>query len=299
MSQAALRWSTVLKITLLCTLMGLPQAHAQDAAQTLKARYGALEQKLTHNPFNRPLVLLSSEYPNGLKGEVYAVVEYPFDVVNSQLGEIKHWCDILILHQNVKRCINANTSAGQTLQLSIGQKSNSSLADAYPFTFLYTAAASNADYLNILLKAAEGPLDTRLFRIELEAVPLDAQRSFLHLSYSYTYGLSARLAMVGYLATTGHNKVGFSIVGQNTSGESVYVGNTLGVIERNTMRYYLAIDAYLATLLVPPPAQQEQRLRAWHAAVERYPQQLHELELGPYLKMKREEIQRQQIILLK
>ncbi|MDT4876423.1 hypothetical protein FQZ97_1118590 [compost metagenome] len=93
------------------------------------------------------------------------------------------------------------------------------------------------------LEAEDGPLGTRRYRIKLEAVALDERRSFLHLSYSYAYGLAARLATQAYLATLGRNKVGFSIVAHDAEGQPVYIGGMRGVIERNTMRYYLAIEA--------------------------------------------------------
>jgi len=47
-------------------------------------------------------------------------------------------------------------------------------------------------------------------------------------------------------------------------------------------------------LPAPPQAQLEKRLRDWFAAVERYPRQLHEMEQGEYLEMKRKEYLRQQ-----
>jgi hypothetical protein len=65
------------------------------------------------------------------------------------------------------------------------------------------------------------------------------------------------------------------------------------VVERNTMRYFLAIDAYLAALAVPPAERLETRLAGWYAGVERFPVQLHELERDEYLAMKRKEVRRQ------
>jgi hypothetical protein len=99
--------------------------------------------------------------------------------------------------------------------------------------------------------------------------------------------------MQGYLATIGRDKVGFTIVGHTTAGQPEYGGGTRGVVERNTMRYYLAIEAYLAALSAPPAEQLEKRLAIWYASVERYPAQLHELERDEYLAMKRKETQRQ------
>jgi len=65
-------------------------------------------------------------------------------------------------------------------------------------------------------------------------------------------------------------------------------------VERNAMRYYLAIEAYLGSLSVPVAEQLDWRLRAWFAATDRFALQLHELDEGDYLAMKRSEVQRQQ-----
>jgi len=99
--------------------------------------------------------------------------------------------------------------------------------------------------------------------------------------------------MQGYLATVGREKVGFTVVGRQSDGRPVYVDNVRGVVERNAMRYYLAIDAYLGSLVAPQAERQERRLVEWFDGTERYPRQLHELERDEYLAMKRGEIQRQ------
>ncbi|MOA55457.1 hypothetical protein D3C78_1792510 [compost metagenome] len=66
------------------------------------------------------------------------------------------------------------------------------------------------------------------------------------------------------------------------------------VVERNTMRYYLAIEAFLGALSAAPAEQRERRLELWHAGARRYPQQLQSPTSDAYLTMKRKEIQRQQ-----
>ncbi|WP_342245730.1 hypothetical protein [Pseudomonas sp. OTU5201] len=291
--------SALFWVAVLFTLLGAsPVALAEDPAQLLRARHLALVDELASNPFSRPLYLESRETKDTLEGEIYALVEQPFAVVDPSLQGIGHWCDILILHVNVKGCRNASPQGDSALSLSVGRKFEQPLADAYQFEFRYQVVASTPDYVHVQLTAPVGPMDTRDYRIALEVVGIDAQRSFLHLSYSYAFGLAARMAMQGYLATTGRDKVGFSIIGRNAQGQPVYVGSTLGVVERNTMRYYLAIEAYLGALSAPAPDRLEQRLKAWHVAVERYPLQLHDLELGEYLDMKRKEIRRQQAVVV-
>ena len=97
-----------------------------------------------------------------------------------------------------------------------------------------------------------------------------------------------------YLGTIGRYKVGFTVAGTQPDGQPLHIGGMRGVAERNTMRYYLAIEAFLGAVSAPPQERLEQRLREWFAANERYPQQLHEMEQAEYLAMKRKEYSRQQ-----
>jgi hypothetical protein len=81
-------------------------------------------------------------------------------------------------------------------------------------------------------------------------------------------------------------------VDRTPEGRPVYVGGVRGVVERNTIRYYLALEAYLGTLDTPAAERMEKRLRAFHAGLERYPLQLRELELAEYLEIKRRDASR-------
>ncbi len=266
-------------------------ASAQDAA-TLKSRHGALQEKLAVNQFGRPLVLESKESSDDLKGDVYAVVEHPFATVQQALQSSEHWCDILILHLNVKRC-RTGSGPGKTLSLNVGRKFDQPIEDAYALEFAYRLVATTPDYLQVQLTAEDGPLSTKNYRIVVEAAPVDAKRSVVHMSYSYGYGFTARMAMKTYLATIGSQKVGFTILDKK-DGKPVYQGGVLGLLERNTMRYYLAIDSYLAAYALPAADQVEKRIREWYTSTERYAEQLHEMDQSEYLEMKRKEIRRQQ-----
>jgi hypothetical protein len=266
-------------------------ASAQDAA-TLRARHAALQDKFANNQFGRPLVLESVETSGDLKGDVYAVVDHPFPMVQQALQSADHWCDILILHLNVKRC-RASGAGAKTINLSVGRKFDQPIEDAYQLNFAYRVVAATNDYLQVLLTADEGPLSTKNYRIQVEVVPVDAKRSVVHMSYAYGYGFAARMAMQTYLATLGSAKVGFTILDRK-DGKPVYQTGVLGLLERNTMRYYLAIDAYLSAYSLPAGEQFEKRIREWYASTERYAAQLHEMEQNEYLDMKRKEMRRQQ-----
>lgn len=268
-------------------------AMASAPADVLRTKYSALAAQLANNPFQRPLHLESTQTSGDLKGEVYAIVDHPFPTIDAALKGADVWCDILILHLNVKHCQASGGAPASKLAVSIGRKHDQPLSDAYRVDFAYQLASSTSDYFEVFLGAKDGPMGTSNYRIVVEVAQLDSRRSFMHMSYSYSYGFAARMAMQGYLGTLGRGKVGFSVVGQKPDGQPVYVDNVRGVIERNTMRYYLAIDTYLASLSAPAPERQERRLRDWFAATERYARQLHEMDQDDYLAMKRKEIARQ------
>lgn len=263
---------------------------AQDAG-SLRARHALLKDRLADNQFRRPLILESAQSASDLRGDVFSVVEHPFRTVKQALQSVDHWCDILILHLNVKHC--KATPGTSRLSLAIGKKHDQRVEDAFKLEFAYRVAATTADYLQLRLNADAGPFGTKNYRIQLQAVPLDARRSFIHMSYSYGYGFAARTAMKAYLATIGREKVGFSIVDRQPDGRPVYVRNVLGLVERNAMRYYLAIEAYLGAYALPAPDQVEKRVQDWYASTERYATQLHELQRREYVEMKRREIRRQ------
>jgi hypothetical protein len=278
-------------------LAGAGAARAQDApasvpasapatgAAALHAKFDALQDKLAHNAYGRPLVLQSTQSSDRLEGEVYARVDQPYPMVQKALQGTDNWCGILILHLNVKMC-HAQPAG---LDMALGRKYDQPVDDAYKLHFDYKLPADGADYLRAELTSADGPLGTKDYRIAVEAAPLDAGHTMLHMSYAYGFGFAAKVAMNAYLSTAGSAKVGFSSTGKDADGQPKFVGGVRGLVERNTMRYYLAIDDFVAA---PAPGQLEQRLNTWFDATERYPRQLHEVEKNDYLVMKREEARR-------
>lgn len=281
---AAARWLVALALAV------AGATASADGAQALRERHQALRAELAKNAFGRPIHLDSRENAAELRGDAHAVVEHPFDTLRSALQRPEAWCDILILVFNIKQC---ETAGPGRLVVSIGRKHEQPAAQAHTVEFRFVVASGTAEHLRVELSADSGPLGTRDYRIALAAIPLERERSFMHLGYSYNSGVAGRLAMKTYLATVGRDKVGFSVVGRQPDGAPLYVTGMRGVIERNTMRYYLAIDSYLDSLAAPPAQQLEKRLADWFDATERYPQQLHEMERADYLAMKRKEAKRE------
>jgi len=275
-------------------LAGLARAEPPrpDPAADLRAKYEQYRGSLGRNDFGKPLHLLSTEDAGSNTGEVYAVVEMPFATVATGFANAAQWCDVLILPFNTKHCRAAVEGGNTLLLVRIGRKSAQPAEDAYRLDFRYQADTRSTDYFRSTLDSPKGPLGTHDYRIALEAIALDAQRTFIHFSYSYGFGTVSRLAMAAYLGTAGSGKVGFTVTGKDAAGRPVYVGGMRGATERNAMRYFLAIEAYLASLSMPEQGRVSRRLADWFAATERYPRQLHEMDRGEYLAMKEKETKR-------
>ena len=129
----SLRWLPV--FVLICGVwFGAGKSFAAEpdmSAVPLRAKYTELGKQLRNNQFQRALYLDSAESSHDLKGEIYAVVDYPFAAVNGALNNPAHWCDVLILHINIKYCHASSDNAGTVLTVNLGKKYDQPLADAY------------------------------------------------------------------------------------------------------------------------------------------------------------------------
>ncbi|MBT2321495.1 hypothetical protein J7E62_03860 [Variovorax paradoxus] len=269
-------------------------AIAQEAgsAQALRALHQKLAGQLARSPLNRPLHLESAETQDGLQGDVYAVVDHPLEHVRAALANASQWCDMLILHINNRRCRVARGPDGDVLTLSVVRRYDMPVEQAFELPFVHRTASATRDYLAVDLSAESGPLGTSRYRVMLEATPLGARQTFLHFGYAYEHNMMARYATMAYLATFGSHKVGFTVVGKTPDGRPEYIRGLRGLVERNAMRYFFTLDAYLAGLDAPAPKRAEKRLNYWFQSIERYPAQLHEIDLATYLAHKREDRQR-------
>lgn len=289
------RHFVLLLLPLLLSLAGGSRAAPATPAAELRARFDAVSAQPALRISERPLYLRSTEAAGRLEGEVYALVEHPYAELRSALADADAWCSILILHLNVKYCRAAGGRAGPVLDVGLGRKFDQPLTALHWLRFDFRAASAGDEHLRLELQAPEGPLGTQDYRITVEAAPFDAGRSVLHLRYAYAYGAMARMAMQTYLATLGRDKPGFSIVGRDADGRPLRVEGLRGVLERNALRYHLAIEAFLGARALPAAQQPRQRLHDWFSATERYPEQLHELDRDTYVAIKLRELRRQAV----
>lgn len=286
-------WALILLSLVLCCSLACAADTEPTGERALLAKYASIKSKLDNNQFGAPIFLESKEGQDSVRVDMYGVFHYPFETVREALQSPAAWCEITPLHINIKACIYKTVKQQTQLTLYSGRKYFQPPSDAYPLKLSFHVAASEPRYLELALSGDEGPFSTRDHRIGVNAVPLEGG-TFLHFSYSYSHGTMARMAIKTYFATLGRDKVGFTLVGED--GKQSYIDGVRGAVERNTMRYYLALQTYLDTLKYPETQRFEQRINRWYDLTAKYPRQLKEIDKPAYLSNKKQERAQQEAL---
>ena len=260
----------------------------QADRQQLLRDFGDVRQDRAKNIFSEPLFIRSDGAGDSFSADIYAVLPHPFADVRGALARADEWCRFVLLNQNVKACTWRPGEEGERLSLFVGRKFYQSPQEAYRVDGAFEVRAAGKDYLRVTLRAAEGPLGTQDYRISVQAAPVE-QGTLVRLSWGYEDSWRSRMATSTYLATLGRDKVGFTVIGEDRFGRPEYVQGVRGMIERNAMRYYLALRAYLETDDLPERQRLEASMAEWYRLVAAHARQLHELERDEYLNNKRRE----------
>ena len=276
---------------LACLLLGMLGAQAlaqEDSAQALADRYQALRTELASNALGLPLRIESLEQEDLVQGQVYAFLEQPFDALQSRITAPQQWCGLALLHMNISACTSAQPPAQDWITFYSAGKSYATPERSYPLRFHFQTLQASADHVQLLLQAESGPFGTSDYRITVAAIPVP-QGSFLRMTYAFRSSGLSRMATQAYLSTLGRDKVGFTVLGRLPDGSPDYIRGMRAVIERNVVRYYFALQAYMESQDVAPAQQFAHASERWFALAERYPLQLHDLERAQYLDIKQRE----------
>ncbi len=294
--------STSWAVTVLLAVCAMGCVRAQSADPDpggMQRLYQSMRPRMAQSPFRRALVLDSSEAPGPTSGDIYAVMDVALERLALVNRDPVRWCEILLLLSNSKNCAVSTSDGAPTLLLRMGTKGPQALASTTPLDFRFSSSAAQAPVVETLLNATTGPMGTKDGTLSLRAIALGADKSFIHLHYSYRSSLAGRMATEVYLQTLGRGKVGFSAeqaapgeAGQPVAG--ALVGGVRGIIERNTMRYFLGLRCALQFASNEVPGQRFGLMApCWYDETERYALQLHEMPRQDYLDMKREEYARE------
>ena len=263
--------------------------------ESLIDKYHKIEKELKKSSSAIPFYLESSMSQNGSHVDIYGTIKYPFDIVKNGLQLPTNWCDIVLLHTEVRACTYKKVNDTWLLTLYNVKKFQDPLGDAYQMKFEYRIT-QQLGFFAISLSAPEGPFSTKDHQIGLEVLPLDEGRTFIHLRYSLRYSPLGYFLMKSYYSIFGGGRIGFSVIGKDRDGNPVYVGGLRGAIESDVLRYYLAILAYMDTLKIPIEQRFEKRISQWYDLTTRYKRQLFKMEKEEYLTYKRQD-QESQLIL--
>ncbi len=259
----------------------------------LFAKRESLSDRLTNNPYDRHLYIESEDLGNRVRSEVFAEVKSGLADFSSVLQNEAQWCNIFLLSVYSKYC-QARTEAtnGSIVSVYIGDKNYQELDSAQVLNFRFKLIKSSDRYFDVILQSPSGPYGTSNYQMHLEGVSVGENITFVHLTYAYSYNFLSKIAMDAYLATIGSGKVGFTQISGVGDSEKHYIAGARGVLERNAMRYFLAVEAFIAAQNMPANLQQEAWLNNWYSAAQHYPRQLHDFDLQTYLDIKRREFRR-------
>jgi hypothetical protein len=266
---------------------------ADGPRAALLAQYQRILPQLIRNSFGVPVFVRSTDDSDVLSADVFGLIDQPLETVAETLGQPRAWCQFVPLTLNVKACTYRQRASDVWLTLFMGRKYYEPPEKAYQVRYRFTSDRSHDGLFRVALYGGDGPLGTEDYRIDVEATTVGAG-TLVRIRCSYRPSTRSRWATAVYLATLGRDKVGFSRMGVDVDGKPLLVGGVRGIIERNVVRYYLALVTILDTRTVPLEGRFEARIRRWFDLTERYRAQLHELERTEYLRAKRREHRNQE-----
>jgi len=257
--------------------------------KSLLSQYHTLKESLESNQYGASVYIQSDFQEDNATGEVFALIDNDFNSVVDALSSPDHWCDVVLLHINIKGCdVNSNINSESNLTLYVGRRYFQTPDQAHEMRYQFNNVSSSSDYLHVNLTAGDGPLGTSDYLLTFEVIPFDESSSFIHFKYSYSYGFMAKLALDGYLATIGRNKVGFTVTEYDDSNNPVYVKGLQGIVERNSMRYFIAIRSFLDTSYLNRE-QWDNRVQHWYQLARRFERQFIEIREREYIDTKSKE----------
>ena len=163
----------LLALAALFTFLG--SVHAQNAT-TLETKYRQLQNKLANNQFGQPVYMDSSQQSNTISGDIYSVVNYPYSTVRTALDTPTEWCEVLMLHLNIKYC---RALGKNKVEVYAGTKKPQPLKNAYKMTYNFKPVINDDRYMQIIMDAKSGPVGTSDYYMMMEAIPLKDNRTFI------------------------------------------------------------------------------------------------------------------------
>lgn len=275
-------------------LMGLP-GHAladtsnSDPAEAMRALYERAKNTLDNPSPEKPFYLQATNTKETESGEAAVYLPLSLNDVESALGTLSNWCDILPLHINVKSC--TYNLAGDQMTLYMGRKHYQTPDEAFELVYSFNTVSAD-NYFAAIAHADEGPLSTSDYQIILEFTNIDG-KTFGRIYVANHQSWISRKGMDVYLSTLGKDKQGIEVIDHDAQGKPIYSSGAKGVAERNLVRYYLAFMTFFERRSEGDGEKRyEAQLHDWFASTEQF-SQLYEMTETEYLDSKHRERQNQ------
>jgi hypothetical protein len=261
-----------------------------DGPPSLPGVYEKWKECLAHGtPFGVPLRVESVDRDGRIVGKVYGLFDEDMEDLAKIFCDPVSWGEIAILHLNVKGFAARSGQGKGEIILYVGRKYYQPLARAHQLRFRHEVETIGGNALQISLTGDQGACGGRNDRLRLEALSVGPGQSFVCITYACELDVLATMMVSGYFRTLGRKKIGFTVVGVDKKGCPIHVRGLRGLLERNAMRYYLAVRAYLDTRHVPEEDRFEKRLNRWFDLTEGHHAQLYEYDRAYYLACKKKE----------
>jgi len=231
-----------------------------------------------------PLAVVSQLEEDLARVAISATIPVEFDQLRAFYRDDSNWCHGFIANIYVKACYKK----GDLVRIFYDNNdAYQELSSAFRFDYRIEGQSLDANELLISLVAESGPLGSKDYRLRIEAQATTDNQSNIRLVYQSRYGFVARSALFIYLKTLGSGKIGFS---HEPNGQPVK--GIRGILERNAMRYLLALCAYFANR--NPLKTLQDTLKNWHDYARVFNKELQEIDWIDYQKLKLQEYQDQQ-----
>ena len=252
----------------------------------------ALAKPILDNPtVDKPFYLHAEVVKRRQIGEAALYFEQPFKEISRSLSKLGNWCEVLLLHLNTKACTHSRRERDKTLTIYLGRKFYQDPDDAFVMTYDFETE-KDKDYFSALITAEDGPLGTSDYRIHFEVALIDG-RTFGRIQVSQKHSWLSSKAAKLYVATKGRKKQGISVVDHDDKGNPIYSSGEQAIAERNLLRYYFAITAYIHSQNGARSDRFKDSLQYWYDQTEQY-QQLYEVDRDQYINDKYREYKNQQ-----
>ncbi len=264
---------------------------ASGERSSLIQRYLAFRNIVDPIVKTMPLRIRSEQRGRQVRVEVFGILDHPIDQVVGEITDSAAVCEILLLNLNVKACTHQNTNKNSRLRIFVAGKRYSRPYRSFEIRPLHSVIKRSHQYLSMYLSAQKGVIGTGNYMVLVEAVPYK-EKTLIRFASSYRGSRVAKAAIQAYLRTFAREKIGFTVVDDGEKRE--HVKGMQAVIERNAVRSYLAIQAYLETARSKPDAGHFERgMQRWYELTERHAKQLREIDRDSYFRNKRKEYRNQ------